>query len=180
MSILTRRYSIASRLAQRRYDLVVLSHVLEHVEDQRPPDPALSIGDHVVVEVPLKGNRLGNLRAAVKKKLTGAPRERNPAGHIQFYSISGMNQLIYWCGGEVVAGRVYYPSNQMTSLLASQTGLRKLYSRVIDGAAQVVGNERWARIYHGHYAALVRRRPARPLEDRSNANDTYFYEEPAA
>jgi hypothetical protein len=171
----------ASRLAQRHYDLVLISHVLEHVEDPAALlTQCLSIGEHVLIEVPLEGNTFGNLRAAVKKRLTGAPRERNAAGHIQFYSISRMNQLIYWCGGEVVSSRAYFPSSQITTLAASQTGVRKIYSQAIDGASRLVGDERWARIYHGHYAALVRRRGARPMEDRSNANNTYFYEEPAA
>jgi SAM-dependent methyltransferase len=171
----------ASRLAQRHYDLVLVSHVLEHVED-----PAallmqcLAIGDHVLIEVPLEGNALSNLRAAVRARLTGLPRERNAAGHIQFFSIAGMNKLVHWCGGEVVSSRAYFPSSEINALAASQTGLRKAYSQGIDRAARVVGNERWARIYHGHYAALVRRRAARAEDDRSNANNTYFYEEPAA
>ena len=111
LSYMTRRAKVNARLAdadaatlrrfrlgRSRYDLVVLAHVLEHVEyPGRLLSDALDIGEFVVIEVPLEGSPLGNIRSMLRSWLTRVPRRDNPAGHIQFFGygdVRGADPLV--------------------------------------------------------------------------------------
>lgn len=163
-----------SRFRQQLFDLVVLSHVLEHVEQPaRLLSEALRIGSLVLLEVPLEGNWAGNVRAILKSRITGVPRENNAAGHVQFFSRSDVNKLVHWCGGTVVRSRVYVPRAQMKAAQFAVPRVRRVYSRLTYALSVVAGDLLWSTIYHGHYAALVRRRPSTDTSLRtSESRDT--------
>lgn len=163
-----------SRFRHERFDLAILSHVLEHVADPaRLLTEAMAVAGHVVVEVPLDGSPLGNVRARLRTRLTGVPRHNNASGHIQFFSTRGVHDLVRWCGGEIVGSRLYSPRQG----LRQPTGVSlpgRLYFETMKLLRALVGKERWARLYHGHYAVLVRRAPAVPASERTRWVDVYY------
>ena len=100
-----------SSFRDKRFDLVVLSHVLEHLDS--PAEllaQCLRIGDYVLVEVPLEGSVGGNSRAWIKEKLMNTSRSNNSAGHIQYFSLQDVNKMIRWTGGDIVRKRLYTPT----------------------------------------------------------------------
>ncbi len=99
-----------SSFARRHFDLAILSHVLEHVDAPASLlSNAMATAEHLIVEVPLDGTKSGNLRAWVKRTLTGIPRHNNSAGHIQFFSMDKLDALVHFCGGQVIGRRLYLP-----------------------------------------------------------------------
>jgi SAM-dependent methyltransferase len=165
----------ASDFATRHFDLAILSHVLEHVDAPASLlGRAIAIADYVVVEVPLEGNAGGNIRAALKETFTHRSRLNNPAGHIQFFSTKKLEELVHWCGGEILQRRLYVPPYH--SYTHSRT--KRVYHRTTDTVGKVLGDERWARLYHGHYAVLVKQRADVPAAHRTLWSKHYFYEEP--
>ena len=168
-----------SRLRSMRYDLAIVSHVLEHVDNPAGLlGEVLNVAEHVVVEVPLDGSLAGNIRSAVKSRLTGRPRHDNAAGHIQFFSSRDVDQLVRWCGGEVVDRRLYLPYQRLNQP-ETQPVTKRAYFRVTTMLAGIVGEDRWARIYHGHLAVLVRRRQDIPVDERTRWTPVYHQESPA-
>ena len=163
-------------LTDRRYDLLILSHVLEHVKN--PAEllgGAMQVADHVVLEVPLEGNWTGNLRAAVKTRCTGLPRHNNTAGHIQYFSRADIRRLVHWCGGEIVRSRLYVPRAQMRIARISGSFPKRTYAKLVWGLNRICGDWLWGRCYHGHYAVLVRRRAPLADEDISLWPSTNYY-----
>jgi len=152
-------------LANRQYDLVILSHVLEHVESPGGLlSGAMPLGRFVLIEVPLEGNSCGNFRAAIKSTATGVPRHNNFAGHIQYYSSRDVQRLVYLCGGEVVRSRLYVPVGSMRKMSARGSMTTRAYRKFILGLCHVLGEQIWGRLYHGHYAVLARQRE--PIAER--------------
>jgi ubiquinone/menaquinone biosynthesis C-methylase UbiE len=83
----------------RAYDLAVLSHVVEHVEEPRALlREAARVASWVVVEVPLERNA----------KLRGDFRWTD-TGHVNFYDPVLIRQLVQSCGLRVAAERVTNP-----------------------------------------------------------------------
>lgn len=164
-----------SSLRQRRFDLAVISHVIEHV--QEPASVvigALEVANYVIVEVPLDGNLLGDIRARVRSFLTGTSRENNAAGHIQFFSRGDVNSLVTWAGGQVLRTRLYVPYPQMRFMAERSTGLRRVYARGLWYFSRVAGEKLWARAYHGYYAVLIQKRKPITPEERTNWPTSYF------
>lgn len=154
-----------SRLARRRYDLIILSHVLEHtMAPARLLCSAIDLAPYVIVEVPLEGTIASNLRAKVKAQLTGVPRINNAAGHVQFLSPASVRWMATLSGGRVLATRVYSP----------HYGCRRgPYSRMTSAIRYVLGSSLFARAYYGHMAMLVERRPDVPSQDRTQWPQLY-------
>ena len=164
-----------SRLSDGHYDLCILSHVLEHVDEPAALlADALSLTDYLLVEVPIGGTWLGNARAKVKTAITRVPRHNNAAGHSQFFSRTDMNRLAGWCGGEVVGRRAYVPYAQMRRAMQTGSLHRRAYARLLWTISHLVGERIWAASYYCHYALLIRRKSVIPSAEKSNWNRTYF------
>jgi len=164
-------------LGTQSYDLVILSHVLEHVED--PASllcRALQIGRLVIVEVPLEGSWAANVRALIKARLTGIPRTNNTAGHILFYSRRDISSLVCWCGGEIVRSRVYVPRAQMRRVLSTGSPVRRAYAGAVLVLSAVLGARLWSAIYHAHCAVMIAPRPSISAEQRSRWASAHYYE----
>jgi SAM-dependent methyltransferase len=149
-----------SELRKRSYDLVLLSHVLEHVE--RPEAllrTALGLGTNVIAEVPLEGSLGASARAALKVAVTRTARSANPAGHVRFYSRGSFMSLVARAGGHVLRSRIYVPRETM-AFARRRNGSRpdRLFARAVSIASRLAGDRLWSAIYHGHYAVLARRR----------------------
>src|SRR4029077_11317490 len=84
------------RFANRQFDMVILSHVIEHVAHPRQLlYEALRVAKTVFVEVPLEDT----LRL---------PRDFvfDPVGHINFYNVPTIRSLVQSCEARIVAARL--------------------------------------------------------------------------
>lgn len=132
----------------RRFDLVVLSHVVEHL--LAPADlvhQALERADLVFVEVPIEGGIAGRARMSVKQALGEHPLD-NAAGHVQFFSRASAHQLVRFAGGEVVRSRGYFPTAPYRA--QQQNTLRRAVLALADRVEPV------AQRYYEHYAMLIK------------------------
>jgi SAM-dependent methyltransferase len=165
-------------LTDSRYDLVILSHVLEHVENPGELlNGAMKIADLTVLEVPLEGNWMGNLRAAFKNNVTGIPRQNNPAGHIQYFSRADIRRLVHWCGGKIVGSRLYVPRAQMRISRIGGSYPSRTYAKLVWSLSYILGDWLWCRCYYGHYAVSVRQRTPIANKNRTFWPSTNYYNE---
>ena len=135
------------------YDLAVLSHVLEHVQDPAPLlREAARVAPVVLVEVPLEANR----SAARPAKRAEAAR----IGHIQFLDRAVVRALVASAGLTVAAEltdplpyahHAFFASSRPARVRAAlkAAGRRALW-RLAPRAAE--------RLFTVHYACLARRR----------------------
>jgi hypothetical protein len=105
-----------------------------------------------VVEVPIEGNVVGDMRAGLKRLWTRMPRTTNPAGHVQFFSNRDISKLVMWAGGQVLRSRIYFPRAAYQCTAA--TGCHP-YRRLILGLHGVVGDSIMTKVHYGHLAVLI-------------------------
>lgn len=96
----------ANAFDEDSFDVVVCSHIIEHLED--PMSFLQAIGqqihfDYLVAEVPLEDLFFGRVKALLKD------RSKNPAGHVQFFSRHSFLELVSANAYTVVDERVYAP-----------------------------------------------------------------------
>lgn len=128
--------------ADKSFDLVILSHVVEHLEHPRMLlAEAARVGNHVCVEVPLL------LTARLKDEVVF-----DPVGHINFYTARTARMLLLSVGYEVIATRL---DNPPRSVLAYSKGrwkgafiwwVRELGLRLAPGLA--------TKVFCYHYAMV--------------------------
>jgi SAM-dependent methyltransferase len=100
---------------EHAYDLAILSHVVEHVEEPRTLiREAARVARWLVVEVPLERN--------VRHR---GDFEWTDTGHVNFYDTHLIRKLVQSCGLDVVAERVTNPGRVWADHVASRTLLAK-------------------------------------------------------
>jgi SAM-dependent methyltransferase len=148
-----------SPAASREFDLVYVSHVLEHVlAPAALLAMCLRLAPRVVLEVPLEANLGGQVRTALLRR----PRWPNSAGHIHFFSRRSAHLLVSYAGGEVVRAREYFPH------ASYEWQARDPLRRAVAQTARIVPT--LGRLYYAHLALLVTSRTV----DISEANPAYF------
>jgi SAM-dependent methyltransferase len=141
------------------YDIVVLSHVLEHLEE--PLALLRSLTAHVrfrylVAEVPLEDLWAGRLKGLFRD------RTNNAAGHVQFYTRRSFRELLAQAGLTIDVDRRYVPilSPDAIALVAPRNRFPRL--RTVSMLAtnrwlpRVLG-PLWERLYYAHYTVLAQR-----------------------
>lgn len=137
------------------YDLIVATHVVEHLEEPERFLVAMRSLPHkeAVIEVPLEDLFAHRLKARFRD------RSRNSAGHVQFFTAESFEALVERSGHRVIAVRRYAPvlSREAVRLAYSNAGLiqyalKMLTQRVLPLLISPV----WCRWYHAHYAVLTR------------------------
>jgi ubiquinone/menaquinone biosynthesis C-methylase UbiE len=113
-----------------KFDLAILSHVVEHLEYPRKIlYEAARVANYVFIEVPLEDNK------RLKKEFIS-----NETGHINFYSPRTIRKLIQTCDLTVLAQRVTHPSYRIYNFQYGKKGvirylIKELALRLMPGAA---------------------------------------------
>jgi SAM-dependent methyltransferase len=140
------------------FDVVVLSHVLEHLEQPQRVLKRIVNGvrcRHLVVEVPLEDLPVLRLISACRD------RARNPAGHVQFFTEASFGKLLGAAALELLDARRYVPvlSPEMVKLVCHKDKLAPLRAFAKWGTASYMPRllkPLWERMYYAHYAVLCR------------------------
>ncbi len=136
------------------YDVVVVCHVLEHLEH---PELLLSALHHIPHGVVIAEVPLDDLVAARVKNLV-RDRTQNSAGHVQFFTARRFNKLLRDCGFQVDASHRYAPVLDPGALRLATEGhrpLRRLLTGVTQRTLPMAVAPIWSRLYHAHYAVRL-------------------------
>lgn len=148
-----------SQFDRRQWDLIVVSHVLEHTGDPAALlAQVLTAARFVIVEVPIEGTLMGGLRSLVRRAVTGRKRSDNAAGHIQFFSIKDVSRLVYWTGGGVLETRRYFPRATFSHMASRAAGWKRAYYGAWTIADRFLGARLLTQLYYGHFAVLATQR----------------------
>ena len=131
-----------------RFDLAILSHVLEHAEHpRRLLAEAARVARSVFVEVPLEDT--------LRLPRDFAP---DPVGHINFFHRKSLRRFVQTCGLEVLAERVATPAREA---MVFRSGRRGALVHAVKQLGLSLAPALATRVftYHG---ALLCRRPAAP------------------
>ena len=139
-------------------DTLILTHVLEHLENPRQFLQQLNLKmqfNQIIIEVPLEDLPISRIKKLIK------PRNRNLAGHVQFYNSKSFEKFIRNCGFKIVAKRVYIPvpSISTISFLMIKDKLpawRFYYMVLVRIILPKLIEPVWKRVFYAHEALLCR------------------------
>jgi len=137
-------------------DVVVVSHVLEHLEE-----PAIFLVamknslkfSYAVIEVPLED------LVASKMKSVLRDRTANKAGHVQFFTVRTFEHLLSSNGFKIVDRRTYVTILDMETIrfVSDKDGLarhQRLLKVFTSNYLPRMLNPLWKRLYYAHHAVL--------------------------
>ncbi|MCA9911391.1 MAG: class I SAM-dependent methyltransferase [Anaerolineae bacterium] len=142
-------------LVEDVFDVVIISHVLEHLE--APHDLLTSLLSklkftYLIAEVPLEDLPLLRIRS----RLWGRPGEQ--AGHVQVYTQRSFEALLTASGFEIIDRRQYLPIPTRESLelvrLRNNESDSVHQRRLLGRHLQLSLNPLWRRLYYAHHACL--------------------------
>ncbi len=137
-------------------DAIVLTHVLEHLEEPgeflRAVVKNVSFG-HIVIEVPLEDLPASRAKALVKD------RAKNLAGHVQFFTSKSVEKLVEEAGLVIESRRNYVPIPSLATLRflhrkdrnSTVTFVQQLATRRYMPLAM---GPLWRRFYYAHHAMV--------------------------
>ena len=143
-------------------DVVVLSHVIEHLEEPLGFLQSLqniAFPRYLIAEVPLDDLLMGRLAALAKKDRT-----QNLAGHVQFFTAKSFHKLLASSGLDVLLDhRRYLPTLDMDTIrfVCRKNGSsRATYLKMVLGRyLRVAMGPVWSNVFSAHYAVLARVAP---------------------
>ena len=142
----------------RHADVIILSHVVEHLEEPAPFLAAVSRMDFdlCIVEVPLEDLAASRLKNRFRDRLA------NAAGHVQFFTPKSFDELVRSNGFEILDRRRYTPVVSIEALrfqrkLNGTSFVRFLQTIVTANIIPRILAPLWSRVYYAHYAVLCRK-----------------------
>ncbi len=151
------KVDFARLFGRTEFDLVICSHVLEHLE--RPAQFLESLFDlkyeSVVTEVPLENLIIGRIKGAFQD------RGKHPAGHVQFFGKSDFLRLLSHAGLDIVDEYVYAPffNKETVKFAYSDCGqLRRFAKMYTEHYLPRYCGTLWSKFYHAHMAVLCQLR----------------------
>lgn len=137
-------------------DVLVLSHVLEHLEN-----PAIFLEamkksvkfSYAVIEVPLE-DLIGSRIKSVLRDRTA-----NKAGHVQFFTARTFEHLLMTTGFKIIGRRTYVPilDRETIRFVSTKDGLARhmhLLKVFTNNYLPRVLNPFWKKLYYAHHAVL--------------------------
>ncbi|MDO9116961.1 MAG: class I SAM-dependent methyltransferase [Nitrospira sp.] len=139
----------------RQVDVVIVSHVLEHLE---APAVFLQALRHIefsylIAEVPLEDLYAGRLKSWIWD------RTRNISGHVQFFNAPSFRRLLAGNGLSVIAERTYVPildrdTIKFVSEKNSANRLQRMRMTITNYYLPSLLESLWAKFYYAHHAVL--------------------------
>ncbi len=139
------------------FDVVVISHVIEHLRDPQPLLRSL-IGkcEYLVAEVPLENQPVPWATAWLKSNLLGKKREDNLAGHVQFFSRGTFRSLIESTGWKILREHRYLPYNRQAIVFAYTRDHRPVWRGLAPyWLSRVAGRWLSSHLLNAHFAVLA-------------------------
>jgi SAM-dependent methyltransferase len=138
------------------FDIVVLSHVLEHLEAPgrflKSIRQRLDFG-HIIIEVPLEDLPIRRIRDSFRD------RRMNISGHVQFFTIDTFEKLLIVNGFRIKDSRLYLPILDLKTLrfVSKKNGLSK-FQYIMKILTNIcfprLFRHLLKQLYYGHYAVL--------------------------
>jgi SAM-dependent methyltransferase len=150
---------------ERPVDVVVLSHVIEHLE--QPLAFLYSLRrlnfKYLIAEVPLDDLLMGRLSALFVKDRT-----RNLDGHVQFFTASSFRRLLRAAGLSVTCSRRYLPLLDVSTIrfVCKKNNSSKvtLYKMLLGRYLRLLTGPIWAQLFSAHYGVLAQASPRPSLK----------------
>ena len=141
------------------FDVVILSHVLEHLEEPCRFLESVSRKinfSHLIIEVPLEDLFVSKI------KLLFRDRRTNKAGHVQFFTVSTFTKLLVSNEFRIIDERLYAPILDIETVrfVCDKDGLSKPQYIVKIATGHYLPKllrPLWVRLYYAHYAVLCKK-----------------------
>jgi len=140
------------------WDVVVLSHVLEHLED--PSTFLQSVQtlnfSYLVAEIPLEDLFLNFLKSLIRD------RSGNLSGHVQFFTAKSFTKLLTASGFRILDQRRYVPIWDCPTVRfvteKNNLGKAQYYRQILTAVyLPTLLKPIWSALYYAHYAALCQK-----------------------